>query len=250
MITRECKTILLADDSIFFRTKLSTILTEAGHRVKFARDGKEVIEEISIDPSGIDLLILDLQMPEIDGFGVLKWMREKGHLGKFPVLAITGVYESSEVLEKVRSAGADGLMTKGFSPEQVLYRVHQLLFPENTAQRATDRVPLSVPADFTVGERTFTGFLLNISPNGLFLHTLEELLPGTVVHLKFSLPDNPKVIELQGVVRWTTHSNPKKHLFGGAGIMFTHVSEEDQKLIKEFVEKELRRLGLAHRYLL
>ncbi len=248
MITKECKTILLADDSIFFRTKLSTILSEAGHRVKFARDGKEVIEEISIDPSGIDLLILDLQMPEVDGFGVLEWMGENGHIGRFPVLAITGVYESSEILDKVRGAGADGLMTKGFSPEQVLYRVHQLLFPENRAHRSTDRVPVSVPVDFTIGDRTSTGFLLNISPTGLFLHTLVELLPGTVVKLKFSLPDDPRVIELQGVVRWTTHSNPDKHLFGGAGIMFTHVSEEDQQLIRTFVEKEIKRLGLEHRH--
>ena len=84
MIVRTSKNILLADDSVFFRTKLSAILTEAGHRVRFASDGREVIKEIQIDSKGIDLLVLDLQMPEVDGFGVLEWINNNGFKGKFP----------------------------------------------------------------------------------------------------------------------------------------------------------------------
>ncbi len=70
MITKNSKNIMVADDSLFFRTKLSDILVEAGHRVRFAKDGREVISELKIDPGGVDLLMLDLQLPEIDGFGV------------------------------------------------------------------------------------------------------------------------------------------------------------------------------------
>src|SRR3972149_3951223 len=90
MITKDSKRILVADDSIFFRTKLSDILVEAGHKVKFAKDGRELIKEISIDAGGVDLLMLDLQMPDIDGFGVLNWLSENGLKGRFPVLVITG----------------------------------------------------------------------------------------------------------------------------------------------------------------
>jgi CheY-like chemotaxis protein len=123
MITNDAKNILIADDSIFFRTKLSAILNEAGHVVTYASDGREVIAiiaKLKENPSDIDIIILDLQMPHIDGFGVLEWMKQNGHVKKFPVLAVTGVYEPHDVIEKLKALGARGLMTKGFTPEQVI----------------------------------------------------------------------------------------------------------------------------------
>ncbi|MBI5344088.1 MAG: response regulator, partial [Deltaproteobacteria bacterium] len=241
------KSILVADDSLFFRTKLSDILVEAGHKVRFAKDGREVINEVRIDAAGIDLLILDLQMPDIDGFGVLKWIKENGHAGKFPVLAVTGVYEPGGVLERLKELGASGLMTKGFTPEQTIFRVNRILFPEKAAgdgRKQTERVPLSVPVDFTVGDLTRTGFLLNISETGTFLHTKFEILTGTVVRLKLSLPGSSRVIDAKGIVRWTTAEVAGKTLFGGSGIVFNSVSADDRELIKGFVASEVKRLGL------
>ena len=244
MITDESKKILLADDSIFFRTKLSAILLEAGHRVRFASDGRDVIMEVQIDPKGLDLLVLDLQMPNIDGFGVLEWLNEKGYRDKLPVLVITGVYEPGEVIERLRQLGAKGLMSKGFTPEQVLHRVNMLLFPEKRTDRQKDRVPVSMPVDFTVGERTSTGFLLNISVGGLFLHTRQELLNGAALKMKFSLPGSEKIINAKGAVRWTTASGATTSLFGGAGVMFTEISAEDLAIVRMFVETELKKINL------
>jgi CheY-like chemotaxis protein len=48
MITENSKNILLADDSVFFRTKLSDILIEAGHKISFASDGREVINKVQL----------------------------------------------------------------------------------------------------------------------------------------------------------------------------------------------------------
>ena len=129
MITKNSKRILVADDSLFFRTMLSEILVEAGHQVKIAKNGKEAIEEVRIGANGIDLLILDLQMPEVDGFGVLDWLRSSGHGGKFPILAITGAYEATtQLLEKLKSLGASGYMSKDMSSEQIISRVDRFLF--------------------------------------------------------------------------------------------------------------------------
>lgn len=245
MITHESKNILVADDSVFFRTKLSAILIEAGHRVKFASDGKDVIREIQIDPAGIDLLVLDLQMPNVDGFGVLEWMRQNGYKDNFPVLAVTGVYERSEVLDRIKDLGAKGLMTKGFTPEQVIYWVNRLLFPEKKPDRMVERIPVSAPVDFTIGgESSHTGFLLNISPGGLFLHTRMELLPGTMITLKFSLPFSARVIQTKGMVKWTTPSNASKSLFGGAGVLFTSISKEDEDFLAGYVKEESEKLGI------
>lgn len=130
MSTVEPKKILIADDDNFFRVRLSDILSLSGHRIRFAASGKEVIEEIRKDPSSIDLLTLDLQMPDIDGFGVLEWINENGHRGRFPVLVVSGVSEPGHVLERLKALGAAGLMTKSFNPEETIFRINKVLFPE------------------------------------------------------------------------------------------------------------------------
>lgn len=245
MITRNSRNILIADDSVFFRTKLSAILIEAGHQVTFASDGREVIAKLKENPSGIDILILDLQMPHIDGFGVLEWMKENGCAGKFPVLAVTGVYEPNDVLERLKALGAKGLMTKGFTPEQVIHRINRILFPQIDGDRQEPRVPVSVPVDYTLGDTTYTGYLLNVSASGLFLHTSLELLPGSMVTLKFTLPTSDRVFNIKGIVRWSTPPSASATLFGGAGIIYSSVSDEEKEDIRQFVEEECERLVIG-----
>ena len=128
MITQNSKKILVADDSLFFWAKLSKILVEAGHHVIFAKNGKETIEKIRIDPNSIDLLTLDLQMPEVDGYGVLDWIKSNGHGGKFPILVMTGAYEITHIEERLMSLGASGYMSKDMSPEHIISRVNRFLF--------------------------------------------------------------------------------------------------------------------------
>lgn len=243
MITKDSRSILVADDSIFFRTKLSDILVEAGHKVRFARNGREVIDEISIDSAGLDLLILDLQMPDIDGFEVLKWMTDNGYAGKFPVLVVTGAYEPIHVMEKLRSYGASGLMTKGYTPEQIVFRVNRVLFPEKSvAGNVRERVPVSIAVDFSIGEKSMTGYMLNISESGTFLHTKAELPTGAMIRMRFSLPGLERVMDVKGVARWSTNEVASKALFGGYGIMFTSVSDEDLEAIKGFVASESKKI--------
>jgi len=243
MITKKTKHILIADDSEFFRVKLSDILTEAGHKTTFVSDGREVIERLKKGSDLCDLLMLDLQMPDVDGFAVLAWLKENNLAGKFPVLAVTGVYEPTHVLQRLQELGAAGLMTKAFSPEQVMHRVNRLLFPENT-ERTAPRVPISIPIDFTVGDTPHTGYLLNLSAGGLFLHSKQQLQAKTVVHLKFSLPSSDKTMSFNGSVQWCTYLSGEENLFGGAGICFLDLSPEDQENIRLFVQTELAKLGL------
>ncbi|MBI5286630.1 MAG: response regulator [Deltaproteobacteria bacterium] len=244
MFTRDAKNILVADDSEFFRVRLSDILTEAGHNVKIARGGEEAIKGIGTNPEGVDLLILDLQMPHVDGFGVLEWIRRNGLLGKFPILAITGVYEPTHVLQRLKDLGATGMMTKALTPEQIIFRVNNLLFPEKITARAKPRAPITVPVDFTVGDSTSTGYLLNISETGMFLHTRKTLLPGAITSLRFTLPGSERILNIKGVVKWSSQSHEERGLFSGVGIEFMSLDLEAQRLISEFVEKEDKKLGL------
>jgi uncharacterized protein (TIGR02266 family) len=231
------KNILLVDDSLFFRTKLSSILIEAGHRVSLANDGREAIKKIELNPDYIDLLILDLQMPHIDGFGVLEWMKKNGHSDRFPVLVITSIHEIGQVVGRLKSLGVSDPMRKDCPPEQVIHRTNRILFPKNDEARVEKRVPLSIPVHYTLRDKSHLGFMLNVSTTGLSLRTRTHLLPDSVLGLKFSLPDSSKVFDLKGVVKWFNPSNTTSH-HGGAGIHFTSISDEDREELMSFIMME------------
>ncbi|MBI5903333.1 MAG: response regulator [Deltaproteobacteria bacterium] len=235
----DSKNILVADDSVFFRTKLSDILAEAGHMVGFASDGKEVISNLTLNAGSIDLVILDLQMPDIDGFGVLQWMNDNGLNGKPPVLVTTGAYDAGNLLVRLRSLGATGLLSKGFTPEQVIFRINRILFPEKVAKiNKWKRVPVSIPVDFTDGHQSRTGFFLNISETGAFLYTMAELSAGLRLVLKFVLPGIGKVFEIIGNVKWATGEVHGKALFCGYGIVFNAIFHTDRQILREFISDE------------
>jgi len=141
----------------------------------------------------------------MDGFEVLSWIDENGYKEKFPVLVVTGVYDPLEVMGKLRDMGVARLISKAYTPEHINFMVNNVLYSDLAAAgQKRARIPVSIPVDFTVGDRSYSGFILNISDNGVFLHTKEELLTGSLLHLSFSLPDSDKVIKIPGIVRWST----------------------------------------------
>ncbi|VAV82328.1 hypothetical protein MNBD_DELTA01-41 [hydrothermal vent metagenome] len=240
MITKDRKNILLADDTAFFRNKLSAILREVGHEVRFAANGAEAIEDLKASPGNTDLLILDLQMPEVDGFGVVEWMFKNDLLDKVPVLIVTGAYGNKEVLKKLSSFEITDVMTKAFTPEQVVCRVNKILFEAKTDIRKEERLPVSIPVDFVqdAAGNTQTGFILNITARGLFLHSRMKLEQDSILKMRFSLPGVVNLIEAVGVVRWGSGAANTSGLFQGNGVIFTEITEDDQELIRGFVKKE------------
>ena len=242
MITKDSKRILVADDDELFRVKLGYILTKAGHEAKCVNDGRGVIEELKNDGDGFDLLILDLQMPRVDGYEVLEWMRDNNLTGRFPVLANTGVYDPTHMLKRLKTLGTAGLITKALSPEQVIHKVNNLLF-QDMESREKPRVPISIPVYCTVGSYSFTGRLLNINAGGFFLSTTEELQRDTNIQLIFTLPSYD-TMKLSGVVKWYKGYSGEKSFYSGAGITFLDLSQEAHEVLGQFVKIELGKLGL------
>ncbi|GMR04985.1 MAG: hypothetical protein BMS9Abin23_0908 [Thermodesulfobacteriota bacterium] len=244
MTLKEPKKIIVATDSAFYRDRLYPILDEAGYSVGFAGDKDEVKDTLKKEPEGIDLLVLDMETPGVEGFGVIAFLMKKGLLERCPVLALTETEITARLLGRVKKLGAAGLITKSFAPEHIIYSVNRLLFREKVDKRVAPRVPVSIPLDFTVGEAMHTGALLNLSATGVFLHATDELLIGTRLRLLFSLPGFNRVLNLKGVVMWSTRPSVGKTRYGGSGVMFTSVPEEDRKVMDEFISLEVERLGL------
>jgi two-component system chemotaxis response regulator CheY len=118
------KCILVVDDSETVRQVLQLTLVNAGFDVVEAEDGVEALDKLS--GAQIDMLITDLNMPNMDGLELIKKVREKGSHRFTPIVMLTT--ESSEEKKLAgREAGASGWIVKPFKPEQLLKVVKMVL---------------------------------------------------------------------------------------------------------------------------
>jgi len=122
----EDKTILLVEDSEAIVIQMKDMLTTQGYQVLVARDGKEAMEQLSHGiPDGV---ILDLMMPDVDGFEVLKNIRENGLTDKLPVIILTAKYVTKEELSFLKHNSIYQLIQKGdINKDQLLRAVAGML---------------------------------------------------------------------------------------------------------------------------
>ena len=88
--------ILVVDDSRTIRVQLRKLLTEAGFEVVLAENGRDAIEKLGCEP---DLMVLDVVMPEIDGYGVCERLKEFGdRFERLPIVFLTSVKSQAMIL--------------------------------------------------------------------------------------------------------------------------------------------------------
>ncbi|MDN5210891.1 response regulator [Fulvivirgaceae bacterium BMA12] len=118
------KTILIADDSESIRQLVSATLESSGYSVLVSVDGEDALTYL--DGSIIDLVITDLNMPKLDGIGVVKGIREKEQYKFIPVLMLTTESQASKK-EAAKKAGATGWIVKPFVEDKLLAVVKKVL---------------------------------------------------------------------------------------------------------------------------
>jgi two-component system OmpR family response regulator len=123
--------ILIADDDAGVRDLVCIRLRIAGYDPHMAKNGREAVERaVSLRPAA---MILDLNMPELDGFGVLSEMQDKAPEIQVPTLVLTARQSSDDVRMAV-ALGARGYLTKPFTEAQLLARVTGLLRRPNKSR--------------------------------------------------------------------------------------------------------------------
>ncbi len=248
MITTDSRNILIAEDSAFFRARLEEILTSGGHKAEAVADGAEAIEVIERERGALDLLVLDLHMPNVDGVGVLEWLGRNGYSGRFPVVIVSTVTdEPGYDLGHLRELGVVGFISKGFSPQQIILHANMLLFP-GKVMKGVDReirVPVSAPCEFMLGGEIRHGNVLNLSASGAYINTETELAEGETISVKFTLPEVDRSFNVLAVVRWTTSGMASITEFMGGGVFFSAISLDDVGVIRRFAESEFKRLRLG-----
>ena len=109
--------ILLADDNRLVVKITSAILEDADYRVSVAWDGLEAINKAYTEHP--DLIILDIEMPKINGYQVCRLLKDDEFTREIPVIMLTGRDQQTDMFWGLKT-GADAYVTKGFKPEQLL----------------------------------------------------------------------------------------------------------------------------------
>lgn len=135
--------ILIVEDNAHLAFGLQRTLEAQGHRVRIATTGREAIEAVQQERPA--LMILDLMIPEPDGYAVLEDVRARGFAA--PVLILSARSEEGDKVRGFR-AGADDFVTKPFGVLELIERVHALL------RRRGDGTIHAEPALVTVGAVT------------------------------------------------------------------------------------------------
>lgn len=105
--------ILVVDDSGINRLMLSRYIQQEGHEVETAENGLRALEMLA--EGRFDLMLLDIEMPEMDGYSVLERLRADIHLREIPVIMITAVDEIESVVRCIE-LGAQDYLPKPFNP--------------------------------------------------------------------------------------------------------------------------------------
>ena len=119
--------IMTVDDSPSMRMLLRAALTDMGYRVLEAEDGVHALDTLDgVTPDTVpDLVITNINMPRMDGFGLIEALRRQPGHRNLPILVLT-TESSDEKKARARAAGATGWIVKPFDPEKLVAAVRRV----------------------------------------------------------------------------------------------------------------------------
>lgn len=125
------RTTLVVDDSPFFRHHITSFIENAGYHVITANDGVEALHILQGQVDGIDLVVTDLEMPNLDGYGLTEHIRRDDRLAHLPVIMVTSVV-GQVAEERARSIGVNDYLIK-LDQENVLTSIARHIGQYQTA---------------------------------------------------------------------------------------------------------------------
>ncbi len=120
--SKEKKTILAVDDTPFFLTTLKKILQDTGYKLLFVTSGSDALK--SLEKHHPDLVLLDIEMPEMDGYELAAQIRKRGE--KAPIVFLTGNAKRENVVRAVEAGAAD-FIVKPVNKEGVLAKIERYI---------------------------------------------------------------------------------------------------------------------------
>jgi two-component system chemotaxis response regulator CheY len=222
--------VLVVEDEPMMRQLEQSILEQAGYAVDQADDGDVAIE--ALRRGRPDLVLLDIRMPRVDGWGVLEHVRTMDFPP--PVVLVTGLHEvippghlnpyvtgyvckPFDIGQLLRTC-AGAIASKPFIPAVGSRREARKTFLVETTLLSDTGIPLG------------RGQLVQLSRGGFRVEVGVAVEPGARVRVAFRLPGREEPLRLVGHVRWQTHFT--------LGAEIDEVPPQDQELLAQLIEEE------------
>lgn len=119
----QAKKILVVDDDPYILMSLEFLMKKAGHTVMIARNGTEALESIKKEIP--DLILLDIMMPDVDGYSICKQVKSKKDLKHIHIIFLSAKTKESDI-KKGLDLGASLYITKPFSTRDLMKQVNSL----------------------------------------------------------------------------------------------------------------------------
>lgn len=121
----ESKKILLVEDDVFMLEILSEKLKKSGFDVSIAKDGEDCMKILeSLRP---DIILLDILMPKIDGFEVLRIMKTKNELSNIPIVVLSNLGQKEEIQRAMDLGARDYIVKANFTTREIVEKINSVL---------------------------------------------------------------------------------------------------------------------------
>lgn len=224
--------ILLVDDVKMFLELQKMYLRYTTAQIFTANDGATALKIVAQEKP--DLILMDLVMSGMDGAECCVRVKTDPASRSIPVVMVTAKGGDTE-RAICKKAGCDGFLTKPIDRNLYIETVRRFL-PAIDSRDA--RIDYRTRAKFKVFGLTFTGDVVNISKNGLFIAAEYEIEQGTELDISFTLPNSGGFIQAKGRVAWlNVNRSVKKELPVGFGVEMTLLNSEGRRALEQFVEE-------------
>jgi two-component system chemotaxis response regulator CheY len=222
------KTVLVADDTAFVRDRFRVAIEGAGHNAVTAQNGPELLGCVRTSKAEIDLIVLDLRLPQGNGVAMLRAIRKLDQDGP-PVMVFSGTIKSADEVRELGTLGVTGYVNEYMAPQHIVPALVPHLFPDHSNRRSSPRVAMGIPVAYRYGNTIAAALTLNISRGGLAIRTTSPLAVGTAVKVRFRLPTAKKETEAEATIAWTDRRV-------GMGLQFTKLASADQAQIDDYIQ--------------
>ena len=216
--------ILLVDDMRSFLDLEATFLARAECRLLTASTGLEAIRVARAEKP--DLVVLDIEMPEMNGIQACRILRSDAVTSGIPVIVLT----SMQLEDEARRAGASHFLRKPIDEPTFLAEVKRFL---PIVERAETRVPADAPVTLWRDGKTFEARLVNVARTGFYVAAAQRPPIGTCLEVAFTLPEGLEGKRVAGEALVVRHGDDPP----GFGCRFRQGAAGTRLAVEDWVDR-------------
>ena len=224
------KTVIVADDTAFVRDRFAQVLAGAGHRPVPVQSAAELLARVRENPDAIDLIVLDLRLPNSGGVTMVRALRQIDPARRVPLLVFSGTIASADEVRDLADLGVSGYVNEYSAPPNILPALAPHLFPDSFNRRGSPRVVLAIHVSYRFDNTIAAALTLNISKGGLAIRTMNPLQRDAKIKVRFRLPGASGEVDAETRVAWSDRRI-------GMGLQFEKIDPAGQAAVDAFVDQ-------------